>query len=230
MGSKCANIRTSKEKIINYWIQFEDDCDLNFDWADADTTCWRCGCKKPLQCCYIIPNSLGGKDKPNNFVLLCADCCEIAPNIQSSAFMWDWIKSYRSLFYNTFWNIQAFEEYERVYHKSFIEELEERNILTDHAILEFWNLKTKKFSSHLSPLYENVSNITSEYKMKLEAFDAKYPSGKYTTDKCVKLEKDFEQFTWTFCELANKYNFSVWEGGPTNPHCLCMSTFFPFVR
>lgn len=229
MSPKRINIKTTKEDIINYWIKFEAECDLNFDWAEAGSICWRCGCKKTLQCCHIIPYSLGGKDEPSNFVLLCSDCHEAAPNVQSPSFMWDWIKSYCTPFYNTSGNSQALEEYKRIYHKSFTKELEERNILTNHALSEFWNLKTGKPACH-NYTYRNISTIVSKYKIKLDAFDAKHPSGKYATDRCLALEKDFEQFTWTFCELASKYNFSVWEGGTSNPHSLCMSTFFPFVR
>ena len=62
--------------------------------------------------------------------------------------MWDWIKSYHAPFYNTFWDNQALEEYERIYHKSFIQELEERNIVTYHAFLKFWKLKPGGTSYH----------------------------------------------------------------------------------
>ena len=46
MSPKRINIKTTKEDIINYWIKFEAECDLNFDWAEAGSICWRCGCKK----------------------------------------------------------------------------------------------------------------------------------------------------------------------------------------
>lgn len=230
MKKKRKAIKTKIKDIINYWIQFGEECGLNFDWSEADTICWRCGCERKLQRCHIIPDSLGGKDEPNNFVLLCSECHQEAPNVESNTFMWDWIKSYYSPFYNTFWHTRAMEEYERIYHKSFIDELESRNIITDHALSQFWNLKTGKTSFHFGHPYGNVSTIAGNYKLHLDVFDQKYPSGKYASNKCIALEKDFEYFLNSFCELATNYNFSVWEGSTRNPYSLCMSSFFPTVR
>ncbi|MCI9087443.1 MAG: HNH endonuclease [Clostridia bacterium] len=230
MSKKRENIKTTKEEIIDYWIQLEDECDLNFDWAEADTICWRCGYERRLHRCHIIPDSLGGKDEPSNFVLLCADCHEQAPNVESSSFMWDWIKSYHAPFYNTFWDNQALKEYERIYHKSFIQELKERNIITYHAFLKFWKLKPGGTSYHFGHPYGNLATLVGKYKLNLDTFDAKYPNGKYTSDKYIAQEKDFEYFLSSFCELAFKYNLSVWEGSTRNPHSLCMNTFFPKVR
>lgn len=230
MKDKRKNIKTKIPEIIDYWIKFEDECDLNFDWSEADIMCWRCGCKRKLQKCHIIPYSLGGKDEPSNLVLLCNECHEEAPNVESSTFMWDWIKSFHNPFYDTFWQNRAFQEYERIYHKSFFEELIERNIITDHATLAFWKLKTGKTSYHFGHPYGNVSTITGKYKLYLDAFDDKYPSGKYLSDIKLKEEIEFESFTDSFCKLAEKYNFSVWEGATRNPYSLCMSSFFPMVR
>lgn len=230
MKNKRANIKTTKQEIIDYWIEFEDECDLNFDWSEANIICWRCGCKRRLQRCHIIPYSLGGKDEPSNFVLLCNECHIEAPNVESSTFMWDWIKSYHNPFYDTFWQNRAFEEYERIYHKNFFEELEQRNIRTEHALSAFWKLHTGRTSYHFGHPYGNVSTITGNYKLHLDAFDAKYPNGKYLSDEKIEDEMDFELFTNSFCELATKYNFSVWEGGTKNPYSLCMSSYFPSVN
>ena len=103
MKNKRRNIKTKKQDIINYWIKYIDESDgMNFDWAEADKVCWRCGCYRKLQRCHIIPDSLGGKDEPCNFVLLCSECHQEAPNVESKTFMWDWIKSYYTPLYNTF--------------------------------------------------------------------------------------------------------------------------------
>lgn len=230
MKNRRKNIETTIPEIIDYWIKFEDECELNFDWSEANIVCWRCGCKRKLYRCHIIPDSLGGKDEPSNFVLLCADCHEEAPNVESSTFMWDWIKSFRNPFYDTFWQNQAMQEYERIYHKSFLEELEERNILSNHSALAFWNLKTGKTSYHFGHPYENVSTITGKYKLHLDAFDYKYPNGKYLSDTKLQEELEFENFTDAFCSLAEKYNFSVWEGRTKNRYSLCMSSFFPVYK
>lgn len=230
MKNKRSNIKTTISEIIKYWIKYEDECELNFDWSEADKICWRCGNERKLQRCHIIPDSLGGKDEPNNFVLLCAACHEEAPNVESSTFMWDWIKSFHNPFYNTFWQNQALEEYERIYHKSFLKELEERNIISNHALFKFWNLKTGKTSYHFGKPYGNISTLTGNYKLHLEAFDQKYPSKKYCSNKKLLKDLEFEKFTNSFCALAEKYHFSVWEGRTKNPYSLCMSAIFPTTR
>ena len=225
MKNKRKPIKTTKRNIIDYWIQYIDECGMNFDWAEADTICWRCGCERKLQRCHIIPDSLGGKDEPSNFVLLCAECHQEAPNVEDKQFMWDWIKSFYSPFYNTFWQTRAFEEYKRIYKKSYSDELKDRNITTDHALIEFRNLKHGRTSYHFGHPFGNVATIAGNYKMILDAFDQKYPSRKYKTDEEIKLEKDFEKLTYDICLLAKKYNFSVWEGGTKNPYSLSISAF-----
>lgn len=230
MGKKRGNIKTKKQDIINYWIKYIDECGMNFDWAEADKVCWRCGCYRKLQRSHIIPDSLGGKDEPSNFVLLCSECHQEAPNVESKTFMWDWIKSYYSPFYNTFWQIRAAKEYERIYHKRFSEELEERNIVTEHALNKFWNLKTGRTSYHFGHPYGNVSTIAGNYKLHLDAFDEKYPNKKYLSDSEILLEKQFESLTDSICYLAEKYYFSVWEGGTKNPYSLCISATFTKIH
>ena len=183
MKNKRKPIKTTKRNIIDYWIQYIDECGMNFDWAEADTICWRCGCERKLQRCHIIPDSLGGKDEPSNFVLLCAECHQEAPNVEDKQFMWDWIKSFYSPFYNTFWQTRAFEEYKRIYKKSYSDELKDRNITTDHALIEFRNLKHGRTSYHFGHPFGNVATIAGNYKMILDAFDQKYPSRKYKTDE-----------------------------------------------
>ena len=64
-------IKTTKKEIIDYWKYKVDESDISVDWSDADVCCWRCGCEKKLERCHIVPYSLGGEDKPSNFVLLC---------------------------------------------------------------------------------------------------------------------------------------------------------------
>lgn len=230
MPNKRKPIKTKEKEIIDYWIQYIDECGSNFDWAEADKVCWRCGCERNLQRCHIIPDALGGKDEPSNFVLLCAECHQEAPNVENRDFMWDWIKSFYSPFYNTFWQTRAMDEYERIYHKKFADELKSRNIVTDHAMHKFWNLKTGRTSYHFGHLYGNVATITGNYKMHLDAFDNKYPTGKYLEDDKIQLEKNFESLTNSICRLASKNGFSVWEGGTKNPYSLCISAFFPSVR
>lgn len=96
---------------------------MSVDWSEGETHCWRCGCKKKLQRCHIIPDSLGGKDEPSNIVLLCKRCHADGPNVLDSEIMWDWIKAYNVNFYGEFWSIQGMKEYEFIYKKSPVEEM-----------------------------------------------------------------------------------------------------------
>lgn len=223
-------IKTKVKDIIDYWIQYISECDSNFDWSEADKVCWRCGYERKLYRCHIIPDSLGGKDEPSNFVLLCYQCHEEAPNVEDRQFMWDWIKSLHAPFYNTSFRIRALEEYEKIYHKRFEEELADRNIITDHALYKFWNLKVGRTSYHFGHPYGNISTITGNYKMHLDAFDKKYPNGKYLDDLDILLEKSFESLTDSICRLSTKYTYSVWEGATRNPYSLCISAFYPDAR
>lgn len=230
MSKQRKPIKTKVKDIINYWIQYKDECDLNFDWSEADKICWRCGYERKLYRCHIIPDSLGGKDEPSNLVLLCSQCHEEAPNVEDSQFMWDWIKSLHTPFYNTSFKIRALEEYEKIYHKRFENELLDRNIITDHALYEFWNLKVGRTSYHFGHPYGNISTIVGNYKMHLDAFDKKYPNGKYLDNKELLLEKSFESLTNSICSLSKKYNHSVWEGSTRNPYSLCISSFYPSIK
>lgn len=99
-------MKTTKKQIVAYWISKGiDECELNFDWSEADGVCWNCGhLTKNTQRCHIIPDMLGGEDIPSNYVLLCEECHEEAPNINNSEDMWDWIKHNRTPFglYDTY--------------------------------------------------------------------------------------------------------------------------------
>lgn len=69
--SKRKPIKTPPSEIVDYWAKRVDECELSVDWAEAESHCWRCGCKRTLERCHIIPDSMGGKDEPSNLVLLC---------------------------------------------------------------------------------------------------------------------------------------------------------------
>lgn len=99
MGNKRRNILTTKEQIVEYWWNNlpAEETELNFDWSDALEVCWNCGdFTKHTQRCHIIPDMLGGKDVPSNYVLLCEDCHREAPDVHDAHEMWKWIKSNRT--------------------------------------------------------------------------------------------------------------------------------------
>ena len=110
------NIKTTKNQIAEYWEGIIDECELNFDWSDALEHCWNCGnTTKRAERCHIIPHALGGEDTPSNYVLLCKDCHEDAPDITDPDAMWNWIKSNKNPWgmydtYNAFKALQLFEQ------------------------------------------------------------------------------------------------------------------------
>lgn len=108
---KRESIKTNINEIVDYWKRHKEECGLSVDWAEAKYMCWRCGCKKDLQRCHIIPYSMGGEDKPSNLVLLCKRCHADGPNVDDPEIMWDWIMAYGVPFYNTLWGILGRKEY-----------------------------------------------------------------------------------------------------------------------
>lgn len=100
------------DEIVSYWAETEDECGLGVDWAEAHERCWRCGYKTILEKCHIIPAKLGGGATPNNLVLLCSRCHREAPNHQNPEYMWRWLRSTCVSFYDTYWTIRGWEEFE----------------------------------------------------------------------------------------------------------------------
>ncbi len=111
------NMKTKPQDIISYWEARKYEGDLGVDWCDADKRCWRCANEARLQRCHIIPNSLGGVDDPSNLVLLCCRCHKEAPNANDTNMMWDWIKSTKVEYYDTFWGMRGLSEYEKIYNR-----------------------------------------------------------------------------------------------------------------
>ena len=89
----------SIKKIVDYACKNVDEtklaCDLG-DYPTAPSTkrriCWRCGRKKAVEKCHIIPRCLGGSNHPSNFVLLCKACHAECPDVNDKDFMFQWIE------------------------------------------------------------------------------------------------------------------------------------------
>ncbi len=175
--SKREPIKTKIEDIVKYWKKYVDESDLSVDWADANTHCWRCGCEKNLERCHIIPHALGGADEPKNLVLLCKRCHSEGPNVTDSDIMWDWIKSYKVPFYETFWSLKEIKEYEFIYGKNINDELirifNKAKILPDSKeakaiINETLKEVNKNASIHFGQPYFNYSTMAGLYRMMLK--------------------------------------------------------------
>ena len=127
--------KTTKEEICDYWFSRIDESEFSVDASEASERCWRCGYKRNLERCHIIPKSLGGKDVPSNYVLLCRRCHLENPNVADPDIMWDWLKAYKESFYDTFWINRALEEYEKIYKTKFENDIEpfEKHITSEEA-------------------------------------------------------------------------------------------------
>ena len=171
--SKRPPIKTTIQQAIEHWKKYVDEDDLGVDWLEADTYCWRCGCKKNLQRCHIVPHALGGEDKPENIVLLCKRCHAEGPNVTDPSVMWDWIKAYKVPGYETFWFVRGREEYEFIYRRGFIEDMyrifKKANI-TDEAVVskkisEIYGEASAKASNHFGQPDFNTATMAGIYRM-----------------------------------------------------------------
>ena len=181
--------------------------------------------KKNLQKCHIIPDSLGGKDEPSNIVLLCSRCHIDAPNVESKTFMWDWIRANGTPFYDTFWFLRAQKEHEFIYGKSFIQELKDRDIISDYDLRLFWNLKIGRSIHHFAHPWNNESTDAGLLRMRLEEFDKQHQNTKKKSERYRDKEKQFSSIIYDICKLAKKYHFNVWEGRSKNRFAITLSTF-----
>ena len=175
--SKRNPIKTTKKEAAQYWSRKIDECELSVDWSEAVTHCWRCGCKKNLQRCHIIPDTLGGKDEPSNIVLLCSRCHSEGPNVNDPEIMWDWIKAYGVAFYETFWKTMGMKEYKFIYHKSFSSEINDILVTAgiskdDNQVNEIIKKNivsiNKKASIHFGQPYFNSATMAGLYRMMLK--------------------------------------------------------------
>lgn len=223
--NKRNNIKTTPKEIVDYWAGIQDECGLSVDWAEGEEICWRCGCKKKLQRCHIIPDSLGGKDEPANLVLLCERCHIDAPNVESKTFMWDWIRANGTSFYNTFWDIRAQKEYEFIYNKSYIQELKERDILTPRDLEIFYSLPIGRSVNHFAHPWKNDSTNAGLLRMRIEVYDKKYPNKKPRTAHFREKEEKFDKLVRRLCAIASEYNWNIWEGRTSNPFSITISAF-----
>lgn len=57
-------IKTKIPEIVNYWFSRIDESDFSVDASEAHERCWRCGCKRNLERCHIVPDSLEARMSP----------------------------------------------------------------------------------------------------------------------------------------------------------------------
>ena len=105
-----SRIKTKKQDILDY--HYKNTCESNMG-CDADEwhrRCWRCGYIRNLERCHIIPRSLNGSDTPENYVLLCNECHQEAPNVSDKNYMIEWIKKTSVCYYDVYWSLRKLSE------------------------------------------------------------------------------------------------------------------------
>jgi hypothetical protein len=127
--------KTIPNEIVEYWSTRESEEGLSVDWANALDRCWRCAEQastsqgsKRLELCHIVPDALGGKDEPHNFVILCWRCHLEAPNVADPSYMWTWLRAHAEPLYDTYWTARAIEEFEKLFNRK------PGSILIDYAV------------------------------------------------------------------------------------------------
>jgi 5-methylcytosine-specific restriction endonuclease McrA len=166
-------ITTKHEEIVKYWVSKVSECDLSIDWSEAHERCWRCGYEAGLERCHIVPQSLGGGDIPENYVLLCNTCHHEAPNINDKEFFWDWLKAHATSFYDTYWTMRSMKEYEFIYKVKIEEELIKYNVTDTEFCVFLKTVGLNQCSFHYGHTRLNVSTRTGLlrlfFKMKKQA-------------------------------------------------------------
>jgi 5-methylcytosine-specific restriction endonuclease McrA len=104
--SKRRQDKTTKKQIVEWAIRNLDECGMGCDANEYHRRCWRCGYVRNTERCHVIPHSLGGPDEPHNYRLLCNDCHQEAPNVDSPTAMDEWIRDTSVSTYDTFWEIR----------------------------------------------------------------------------------------------------------------------------
>ena len=150
-------IAISVPDIVSYWTKHECESGLSVDWAEAHERCWRCARKIRLEKCHIIPRALGGKDKPENLVLLCQRCHREAPNVSDPSFIWIWLRRYANPLYDTDWIVRGYEEFERIFRRKPFQGVHED--VPQSQIIEALKKHRKKMIIHYGEGRPNPSSV-----------------------------------------------------------------------
>jgi hypothetical protein len=191
-------ITTKIEDIVNYWSTRIDESDLSTDAAEMHEHCWRCGCKRNLERCHIIPASRGGEDTPSNLVLLCKRCHADGPNVTDPEIMWDWLYAYSMSRYDTFWGTMGVREYRVIYGRSMKEDITFLDIAKEPDALESFNKQMaalqEQATQHFGQPQFNSATLAGMFRMLLkeiaEEKGVELPSAKYSNRSAHKLYWD----------------------------------------
>lgn len=163
--NKRTTIKTTIAEIVDYWSNKVYEGNLSVDWSEAHERCWRCAHKTRLERCHIIPHARGGDDTPSNLVLLCKRCHLENPNVVDPEMMWDWLKAYQTSFYDTFWIVQGFQEYQKIYGQDFFEQLQKFGVTEVEQVKSLMSEKMKGSIRHFGEPHLNKATVAGILRM-----------------------------------------------------------------
>ena len=107
--------------------------------------------------------------------------------------MWDWLHAYAVSFYDTFWQLQGAEEYEKIYSVSLNDEFRARGLTAENE-REFQELLQKQISKtsyHFGDPHLNIATLAGLYRMAFKELDR--IQGR-TTEEKVKAYIDMRKY------------------------------------
>ena len=100
------SIKTTKKQVIEWGQSNINEVYWPVDASEMHTHCWRCGHETNTQRCHVIPDSLGGEDKPYNYRLFCEFCHKEQPNVNDYDATDRWVRKTNIDYYNLFWKLR----------------------------------------------------------------------------------------------------------------------------
>ena len=164
-------IKTSKLEIAEFWKCELEAGEVNVNFKNATTHCWRCGVKKRLDRCHIVPHSQGGEDSPENFVLLCKHCHFENPNLSNVEVIWKWLKAYKFDEGETFWFVQGEREFEFIYSTTIEEALAKKNYFDRRLFNEIFEEKIKEAGHHFGQPRRNKATVAGIIALCIESLE-----------------------------------------------------------
>lgn len=161
-------IKTSKNEIVEAWSNEIESGSVNVTLKNAHTTCWRCGVKKRLDRCHIVPHSKGGADVPNNFVLLCKHCHFDNPNLDRVDVIWDWLRAYKLDEGQSFWLMQGEREYNFIYKTTLDYQLQKLGLNDREMFYTLFQEEIKEAGHHFGQPRRNRSTVAGIIAITLE--------------------------------------------------------------
>lgn len=164
--------KTTIKEIVDYYKNnLVNEEDIGVDLNEIHKRCWHCGDISKLCRCHIIPSSSQGQDSPDNFVLLCRRCHEIAPNCTDKQIMWDWLKFDSSNVYNLYWGKIIFEDYNKIYSTDFVKEYTSRHNINADLLQSIFYRNFNNIKMHIGSGHINSSTWVGLFKMTFNEFD-----------------------------------------------------------